>query len=215
MAWPRAGTMRCGCRAFEGQRPARPRASVPGPVSASCKLLPTLVSPNFPRVGDPNPISSPQPQLSPALPWDPWGSPKALVCPAATLATPRHLSFSDVSHDSAHVSWGHRKTCAPVQGQLRLRQGGHSGQVRAGLQVQGGDLFRDQPLASPTGPLNSGSVGVTASPEAQPQQCRGVETLTPPQPLWAPVLVQGGEAERVKQRIVRILTWDVLEGSRP
>lgn len=84
----------------------------------------------------------PQPQLSPALPWDPWGSPKALVCPAATLATPRHLSFSDVSHDSARVSW--EGTTRPVR-LFRVSyvsgKGGHSGQVRAGLQVQGGDLF--------------------------------------------------------------------------
>uniref|UniRef100_A0A8C2QW82 Collagen alpha-1(XX) chain n=1 Tax=Capra hircus TaxID=9925 RepID=A0A8C2QW82_CAPHI len=48
-----------------------------------------------------------------------------------TLATPRHLSFSDVSHDSARVSW--EGTTRPVR-LFRVSyvsgKGGHSGQVR-------------------------------------------------------------------------------------
>lgn len=191
---PGQGLWRCGCRAFEGQRPARPRASVPGPVSASCKLLPTFVSPTFHGWGPLTLSSSPPTPPPPALP----GTHGAVLrpwCSCSHPGHPRHLSFCDVSHDSAHAFPG-EGTARPVR-LFRVSyvsgKGRPLGQVRAGLQVQGGDGSRDQRLKPPDlGSLNSGSVVVTASPRPQPPAVQGEwKAATPPQPLWAPVLVKG------------------------
>ncbi|XP_078228224.1 collagen alpha-1(XX) chain isoform X3 [Callithrix jacchus] len=57
---------------------------------------------------------------------------EALLCSAATLAPPRHLGFSDVSHDSVRVFW--ERTPRPVR-LIRVTyvssEGGHSGQTEA------------------------------------------------------------------------------------
>lgn len=58
---------------------------------------------------------------------------EVLLGSAAPPAPPRHLAFSDVSHDSARVSW--EGTPRPVR-LFRISyvssEGGHSAQVRAG-----------------------------------------------------------------------------------
>lgn len=104
-----------------------------------CPLLGcgTPVPQAFHGVNDPGPhLVPPHPGHHPSFPhtlgeW--WRRvPEALLCSAAPLATPRHLRFSDVSHDSARVSWD--GTPRPVR-QFRVSyvssESGHSGQVRA------------------------------------------------------------------------------------
>lgn len=62
-----------------------------------------------------------------------WSLKPCLAVSTAPLAPPRHLGFSDVSHDSARVSW--EGTLRPVR-LFRVSyvssEGSHSGQVRAG-----------------------------------------------------------------------------------
>lgn len=129
-AWPRAGTTTSGCRACEVQRAARPRASAPRPVSAPPFRLLALWAPQAPH-GAPV-LAIPCPGHPPPPPHA-WGGPEALVCSAAALGPPRHLNFSDVSHDSARVSWeGSPRPIRLVRVSYVSSKGGHSGQVRAG-----------------------------------------------------------------------------------
>ena len=66
------------------------------------------------------------------LPWRPRAGLEALLCFAAALAPPRHLGFSDVSHDAARVFWeGAPRPVRLVRVTYVSSEGGHSGQVRA------------------------------------------------------------------------------------
>ena len=153
------------------------------------RLLPTPAPHNFHGWGSPTPSGSPtSPGHHPPFPHTCGAVPEALVCPAAALGPPRHLSFSDVSHDSARVSW--EGTARPVR-LFRVSyvssKSGHSGQVRPGpargpmsWAVQGHELSTGTqcPQPPPMGTLRSGSVGVAGSPQAQAQPVPG-EWRTP------------------------------------
>lgn len=73
-------------------------------------VLPTLLS--VPRVEMPTPV--------------------ALLCLAAVLGPPRHLSFSDVRYNSTCVSWEAQRLVRLVKVSYVSSDGSHSGQVRAG-----------------------------------------------------------------------------------
>lgn len=137
-AWSQAGTTASGCRACEGQRPVRPGASAPGPVSArptgchpsgqSCRCGPQGL----------HGWRAPDPAQWPHQPGCMLGEagrlvPEALLCSAGPLAPHKRLNFSDVSHDSARVSWeGPPRPVRPCRVSYVSGEGGHSGQVRAG-----------------------------------------------------------------------------------
>lgn len=209
MGWPQAGTTRCGCGACEGQRPARPRASAPGPVSAPpADCCPLWLPATFHGWGTPTPSGSPiRPGHRPPFPRTCGAVPEALVCPAAALAPPRHLSFSDVSHDSARVSW--EGTARPVR-LFRVSyvssKGGHSGQVRP-APARGRCPGLSSGVSCPWGPSAlrlphwapciQGRWVWPGLPRHSLSRYRGSGGhLTPPGPLWAP----GGGRRGTKNR---------------
>lgn len=61
-------------------------------------------------------------------------APEALLCLAAVLGPPRHLSFSDVRYNSTCVSWEAQRPLRLVKVSYVSSDGSHSGQVRAGTQ---------------------------------------------------------------------------------
>lgn len=61
-------------------------------------------------------------------------APEALLCLAAVLGPPRHLSFSDVRYNSTCVSWEAQRPLRLVKVSYVSSDGSHSGQVRAGAQ---------------------------------------------------------------------------------
>lgn len=65
-------------------------------------------------------------------------APEALLFSAAALGPPRHLSFSDVNHSSACVSWEAPRPVRLVKVSYVSSDGSHSGQVRAGAQKSQG-----------------------------------------------------------------------------
>lgn len=116
----------------------RPGASAPGPVSAR----PTGCHPSGQsRRCGPQGLHgwrAPDPAQWPHQPGCMLGEagrlvPEALLCSAGPLAPHKRLNFSDVSHDSARVSWeGPPRPVRPCRVSYVSGEGGHSGQVRAG-----------------------------------------------------------------------------------
>lgn len=97
------------------------------------RLPPTPVTPV------PKPSMGGGPQTLPGGPIAPADDPEALLCSVGPPAPPKHLNFSDVSHDSARVSWeGTPRPVRPCRVSYASGEGGHSGQVRAaGVQGPG------------------------------------------------------------------------------
>lgn len=88
---------------------------------------------SLPRGGGPEPLSVlPLPTRATGPRQQGVSAPEALLCSAAILAPPRHLGFSDVSHNSVRVTWeGTQKPSRLVRVSYVSSDGGHSGQVGA------------------------------------------------------------------------------------
>lgn len=108
-----------------------------------------------------------------------WLVPEASTRSAATLAPPGHLSFSDVSHDSARVSWeGVSKPVRLFRISFASSDGSHSGEVRAapaqgplgGVVSSRNEVNRvgGDPAPSAPPPPHSQLLGVGWAPGRQP-----------------------------------------------
>lgn len=99
------------------------------------------------------------------------------MCSAATLVPPRHLGFSDVTHDSARVFWeGLLRPVSLFRVSFVSREGGHSGQVRAApaqgplgdLGFNGDELNTGGPAPAAPCTLLSWWLGVGGAPGHRP-----------------------------------------------
>lgn len=130
-----------------------------------------------------------------------WLVPEATMCSTATLAAPRHLGFSDVSHDSARVFWeGSPRPVRLFRVSFVSSEGSHSGQVRVpgatggpGVQRGRGEQRGPAPPA-PTPCVHS--CWVLAEPPAPASACCGADSI----PAFGGPSLQGQGRDRCEAR---------------